>query len=539
MFRLRQVSAAILFLVFCALPAPARLGARQSAAKLKLVVFVAVDQLRADYLERYADLYDKGLRRLTHDGAWFKRATYPYLNTITCAGHSTLGTGTFPYKHGMVLNQWYDRQSGQIVTCNEDSSVKEVSYGNFSGPGESARKMLMPTLAELMHRTAKARVVTMSIKARSAIGLAGHEADSVVWLDERGAWETSTAYSKAPVDWVSAFIKGNPVTRDAGKVWQRTLPEKRYQYADAGVGEGKPRGWSSTFPHPLGPAGDAAYILNWIQSPFSNDYLGEMAAAAIDALHLGQREATDFLGVSFSALDLVGHTFGPRSHEVQDVLVRLDATLGRFLAYLDENVGEGNYVLALSADHGVADIPEQIGHGGRQEAQVIAAAVEAALKPLFGAGPFVETNAYTDLYLKPQAAVKLRNDPRAFKAINDALLKISGVARVLKGDELASADARTSKDPQVRAAALSYYPGRSGDIIIIPKENWLLAASVTTHGTLYSYDQHVPVLFYGAGIRPGGYNDPATPADISATLASIVGVHLPSPDGQVLKNALR
>jgi hypothetical protein len=439
----------------------------------------------------------------------------------------------------MVLNLWYDRGSGEIVTCTADSSATEVSYANLAGPGDSAKNMRMPTLAELMHRTAKARVVTMSVKPRSAIGLAGHEADSVVWLDERGAWETSSAYASAPVPWVSAFIKGNPVTRDAGKVWERMLPKERYQFSDEGVAEGKPNGWSETFPHPLGNADDAAYILRWIQSPFSNDYLGEMAEAAIDALHLGKGDATDFLGVSFSALDVVGHAYGPRSHEVQDVLVRLDATLGRLLEYLDENVGEGNYVLALSADHGVAEIPEQISKGGRQSAEVIAAAVEAALKPVLGKGPFVASNAYTDLYLTPKAAEKLRSDPRTFKVISHALLKVSGVARVLKGDDLASAAARTSNDGQVRAAALSYFPGRSGDIIIIPKENWLLAASVTTHGTLYPYDQRVPVIFYGAGVRPGAYNDPATPADIAATLASIVGVTLPSPDGQVLKSALR
>ena len=530
--------ALLLSCLIWARPALSHQEAQQSASKPKLVVFLAVDQMRADYLERYASLYDKGLKRLIHRGAWFKKAAYPYLNTVTCAGHSTLGTGTFPYKHGMVLNQWYERNEDKIVTCNADPSTTEVSYGKFGGPGESAKRMQMPTLAELMHRTEKAQVVTMSIKSRSAIGLAGHEGDSVTWLDERGAWETSTAYTKTPDAWLAAFVKGNPITRDAGKVWERTLLANRYQYSDDGAGEGKPNGWSTTFPHPLGPAGDAAYIAHWVQSPFANDYLGEMAEAAIDSLHLGKGPNIDFLGVSFSSLDVVGHTFGPRSHEVQDVLVRLDATLGKLLEYLDENVGDGNYVLALSADHGVGDIPEQIGNGGRQTAPVITAAVEAALKPLLGKGPFVETNAYTDLYLKPEAAEKLKSDPRVFKAISDALLKVSGVGRVLKGDDLASESARTSKDREVRAAALSYFPGRSGDIIIIPKENWLLAASVTTHGTLYPYDQRVPVLFYGAGIRPGAYNDPATPADVAATLASIVGVQLPSPDGQVLKSAL-
>jgi predicted AlkP superfamily pyrophosphatase or phosphodiesterase len=536
--RLRPTCAAIALLLVCARPAPTRLQAQQSPPKPKLVVFIAVDQMRADYLERYASLYDKGLKRLTQQGAWFKKAAYPYLNTVTCAGHSTLGTGTFPYKHGMVLNQWYERKEDKIVTCNEDPSTTEVSYGKFGGPGDSAKRMQMPTLAELMHRTEKAQVVTMSIKSRSAIGLAGHEGDSVTWLDERGTWETSTAYTKTPDAWLAAFIKGNPITRDAGKIWERTLPPKRYQYSDDGPGEGKPNGWSTTFPHPLGPAGDAAYVARWVQSPFANDYLGEMAAAAIDSLHLGKGPNIDFLGVSFSSLDVVGHTFGPRSHEVQDILVRLDATLGKLLEYLDENVGGGNYVLALSADHGVGDIPEQIGNGGRQTAPVITAAVETALQPLLGKGPFVETNAYTDLYLKSEAAEKLKSDPRVFKAINDALLRVSGVNRVLKGEDLASESARTSKDREVRAAALSYFPGRSGDIIIIPKENWLLAASVTTHGTLYPYDQRVPVLFYGAGIRPGAYNDPATPADVATTLASIVGVQLPSPDGQVLKSAL-
>jgi len=533
------MTAVMLFLVVGVLPGPSHVAAQQPAGKPKLVVFIAVDQMRADYLERYASLYDKGLTRLTHNGAWFKKAAYPYLNTITCAGHSTLGTGTFPYKHGMVLNQWYERESDKTVTCNEDASVSEVSYGSFSGAGDSAKRMQMPTLAELMRRALKTRVVTMSIKPRAAIGLAGHEGDSVTWLDERGAWTTSTAYSKTPAPWLAAFIKGNPITRDAGKVWTRMLPANRYQYSDDGAGEGKPNGWSTKFPHPLGPSGDAAYLAHWMQSPFANDYVGEMAEASVEALHLGKGDGVDFLGISFSSLDIVGHTFGPRSHEVQDVLARLDATLGKLLAYLDENVGEGNYVLALSADHGVADVPEQISNGGRQASTVIAAAVEAALKPVLGDGPFVEANAYTDLYLKKKAADKLKTDRRVFEAISDGLLKVSGVARVLKGDELASQSARTSKDPQVRAAALSYFPGRSGDIIIIPKENWLLAASVTTHGTLYSYDQRVPIIFYGAGIRPGAYNDEATPADVAATLASIVGVRLPSPDGHVLKSALR
>jgi Type I phosphodiesterase / nucleotide pyrophosphatase len=514
------------------------LSAAQSTAKPKLVVFIAVDQMRGDYPVRYAKLFQHGLVRLTKEGAWYRNGAYPYLNTVTCAGHSTLGTGTFPYKHGMVLNAWFDRDTGKTETCTDDPSTSEVSYANFTGPGDSAKHMQMPTLAETIHR-AKGRVVTMSFKARSAIGLAGHEADSVTWFDERGAWETSTAYSKVPVGWVSAFVKANPVDRDANKVWERTLPEDRYEYSDDAPGEKGSGGWTAKFPHPLGPAGDRTYYAHWLQSPFADEYLEQMAEAAIDSLDLGKKDNTDFLGVSFSTLDVVGHAFGPRSHEVQDILVRLDATLGKLLDHLDQKVGAGNYVLALGADHGVADVPEQITGGGRQSGAQIVAAVETALKGVYGNGPFVAANAYTDLYLQNGVYDRLKKDAKTLKAVKDALLALPGLAHVLTADEVSTPAARASKDPVVRAAALSYFAGRSGDLILVPKENWLLAASTTTHGTLYPYDQRVPVILFGGCIQSGVHDDPATPADLAATLASIVGVRLPSPDGQVLKAAIK
>ncbi len=533
---MRRIFRLLVIAAVCLSPSYALRADQAAPTKPKLVVLIAVDQMRGDYLVRYGDLLQKGLKRLTTEGAWYKNAAYPYLNTITCAGHSTIGTGTFPYKHGMVLNAWYDRDTGKTVTCTSDPSVTEVSYSDLAGTGDSAKNVKMPSLAELMHKN-KSRVVTMSIKARSAIGLAGHEADSVTWLDERGGWETSTAYSRAPLPWLVAFNKGNPIDRDAGKTWERTLPESKYQYADDAPGEHGGAGWSSTFPHPLGAAGDKAYIAHWLQSPFVDEYLEQMAEAAIDAFHLGKESTTDFLGVSFSALDSVGHAFGPRSHEVQDVLVRLDATIAKLIDHLDATVGRQNYVLGLSADHGVADIPEQV-NGGRQSGQQIVATIEEALKPVIPGGPFVAANAYTDIYLRPGVIDRLKNDKRAMAAVNDALVALPGIARVLRADEISSAAARASKDPQVRAAALSYFAGRSGDLIIIPKENWLLASSATTHGTLYPYDQHVPVILFGAGIQPGARDDEATPADLTATLAAIAGAKLPSPDGRVLKAAL-
>jgi arylsulfatase A-like enzyme len=221
------------------------------------------------------------------------------------------------------------------------------------------------------------------------------------------------------------------------------------------------------------------------------------------------------------------------------MLVRLDATIGKLLSFLDEKVGADNYVLALSADHGVATIPEQTPNAGRQDTKHIQAAIETALKSVLGEGQYVETAAYTDVYLRKGVYDKIHKDAKAIKAVKDALMALPGIANVLTADEVSTKDARESQDPQVRAAALSYFAGRSGDILIIPKENWLLAPTATTHGTLYPYDQRVPVIFYGATINPGPRDDPATPADVAVTLGSIIGVKLPSPDGQVLKGALR
>jgi Type I phosphodiesterase / nucleotide pyrophosphatase len=519
-------------------PAAPRQGSGQ--ARPKLVVVLVADQMRADYLVRYAGLFDKGLKRLTTEGAWFQNAAYPYMATLTCVGHTTIATGTYPWRHGIIQNAWYDRKEQRSVTCTEDPEATEISYGALMGAGESAHRMLAPSLAETMKKHAKGRVVTIALKPRSAIGLAGHEADAVIWLDERGAWETSSAFAKEPLAWVSAFIKGHPIDADADKTWERTLPPERYQGSDEPPGERGSNGWSAAFPHPLGAAGDRTFYARWTVSPFADEYVETFAEEAIDTLKLGKGDGIDFLGISFSTLDLIGHAYGPRSHEVQDELVRLDRTLGKLLDALDAKVGAGNYVLALSADHGVADIPEQSEGGGRVLSSVLSGAIDAVLKTAsYGEGPFVAAVAGSDIYLKPGVYDKLRSDKKTLTALTEAMNRLSGVARVLTAEDVSSGDARTSKDPQIRATALSYFPGRSGDLIVIPKENWIMGAIVTTHGTLNPYDQRVPVILYGAGILPGPRSEAATPADIAPTLAAIAGVTLKPVDGKVLTPALK
>jgi hypothetical protein len=536
----RRLSA-IAFLAAAAIAVPAApdAGGAQDTGRPKLVVILVVDQMRADYLDWYAANFTAGFARLKREGAVFANAAYPYLNTITCAGHSTIGTGTFPYRHGMIMNNWYDRKTGKSPYCTDDPSMTEISYnGLTSVQGDSAKKLLVPAIGEqIMNRGG--RSVAISLKPRSAVTLTGHKSTAVVWFDDRGGWTTSTAFTKAPVPYIQEFISKNPLTADFDKVWERTLPVTAYQGEDEVKSEGTTAGWTRSFPHVMGIRGgkDSEFYSRWQKSPFADEYLERMAIASIDELKLGRGKATDFLGVSFSAVDGVGHLFGPRSHEIQDTLIRLDRTIGNLLDHLDHTVGAGNYVLGLSADHGVADVPEQSG-GGRVSSKSVAQALEGVLVPALGPGTHVLSSVYTNVYLSENARKRLGRDATLRAAAFDAIRGVQGIRYVFWGPDLASAEARRSSDPVTRAAALSHHRDRSGDIIVAPAENWILSTSVTTHGTQYSYDQRVPVILFGASVRTGTYASDATPADLAPTLAAVAGVRIAPTDGRVLKEAL-
>jgi hypothetical protein len=532
-------AALVLFALAAGIP-PVAAQRPAAQASPKLVVVLVADQMRSDYFDRFGSGLTSGLQRLARDGAMFAQAAYPFLNTVTCPGHATIGTGAFPYRHGMILNAWIDRQTGLTKGCTDDPESAPLSYGVAAGFAEGPRNLLVPTLADQLRDRAKGRVVAMSIKPRSAIVLAGRKADAVVWFDDRGTWATSTAYTKTPVPFVQQFVAANPVEADATKVWELSLPAERYTYSDEGVGERPPAGWAKTFPHALAGAGgaDKIFYARWKSSPFADEYLARMAAATVDALQLGRGEGVDFLGVSFSALDSVGHAFGPDSHEVHDTVLRLDRTIGRLLDHLDATVGRENYVVAFSSDHGVAPIPEQVPGAGRLTGRPVLDAIDGALRPLWGPGQYAAISAYTDVYLAAGVLERLREDSKARTAVLDALRAIPGVAHAFTAHELDSGGARSSSDPVKRAAALSFYRTRSGDLIIVPRENWILSTAATTHGTLYPYDTRVPVIFYGAGVQRGRYESPATPADIAPTLAAIARVRFDRLDGRALTDAI-
>jgi predicted AlkP superfamily pyrophosphatase or phosphodiesterase len=550
-------------------PPPARAASPkvpQARAKPKLVVLLVVDQMRADYVDKFLPQWTGGLKRLVEEGAWFRDAAYPYAATETCVGHATISTGAFPATHGMVANNWWDRDLGKNVTCTSDSKAKNSAYGGASfkeGDSESEEKeggnsgvhLAVPSFADELRFQAgtQTRVVTFSLKGRAAITLAGHQADGVVWLDDTtGAWVTSNAFGTLP--FLDDYVKKNPVRRDYGKTWNLRLDKKNYLYPKEAIGAVPPDGWELSFPHPLrgkaaGSDPDGAFYKQWKTSPFADTYLTQLAELAVDQLGLGKGGGTDFLGIAYSPLDYAGHAFGPRSWEVQDILVKLDEDLADLFTHLDKEVGRGNYVVALSADHGVVPIPEDMQTTGADAGVLhlpeVQMRIEESLKSLNYPKPAVARVTGSDVFFAKGVYEKLAADSNAMNAVLEAIRTVPGAAAVYRAEDLR--DRPATQSPAHRAFANSYFPGRSGDLFILPKPYWLLDGTPlgkprsygTGHGVPYNYDQHVPVLLMGFGIQPGQYFQPITPADIAPTFAALCGITLSSRDGHPLAEALK
>jgi predicted AlkP superfamily pyrophosphatase or phosphodiesterase len=515
----------------------------------RLLVMLVVDQFAYEYIDLYGQQWTHGLHRLIENGALFTNARYPYSGTVTCPGHTSIGTGAVPAVHGMINNTWYDRTARRTTTCTDDATVEPVAMGGGDAVEHHSPKFLTTTTFadEFRRQTTPApRILSVSLKPRSAIGMAGHPGPNtmVVWEEDNGTFATSTAYAAKPWPEIDEYVASHPISAAFDQVWRPALPLSAYRFDDNAPGETMPDGWGRTFPHRLlgdWDVPDAKFVTVWEHSPWSDAYLGDMTIALMTKLQLGQRGATDMLALSFSALDLVGHAYGPRSHEVQDLLVRLDVTIGKVLDALDRNVGRDRYLIGMSADHGIPPLPEQgpaLGlDAGRIPALELRQKIQTGLGPIAGEAGTAAIANITDnnVYFDPAVLERLRRDRGVMRAIGDALLSVKGVAHVYWADELAARS--STADPILRAARLSYVAGRSGDLVIIPKPYWMVRPTGTTHGSANDYDRHVPLVLIGAGVVPGRYTAAASPLDIAATFASLVGVKLPHSDGRVLREA--
>jgi arylsulfatase A-like enzyme len=289
---------------------------------------------------------------------------------------------------------------------------------------------------------------------------------------------------------------------------------------------------------------DNEFVSAWERSPWNDAFLTDLAIHLLRSRRLGTGPGMDYLAVSFPSTDHAGHEYGPRSHEVQDTLLRFDANLGRLLDALDAQVG-GQYVIGLSSDHGVSLIPEQVvaegGDGGRISTTALRAAINGAVEQALAApGPFVASIYEEQIALTPGVFDRLRATPGAIETVTRAIASVRGVAAAYSADDITLGRGDTDADPAVQAWRLSYVPGRSGDFALTPRPNWFVrSTSGTTHGTLHDYDQRVPLILAGAGIRPGQYAAPSTPADLVTTFAALAGIQMPRAQGRVLSEALR
>jgi hypothetical protein len=450
----------------------------------------------------------------------------------------------------MIANAWFDRATSNSVACTEDPTATSIAFGGATGAEHHSPKNLLASsfadqLREQTHGAA--HIMSLSLKPRSAIGMAGHAGQNtmVVWLEDRGVFATSSAYTSTPWPEIDAYVKAHPISRDFNQVWTRLLPEQTYKFDDDAVGEAPPAGWGRTFPHALASSNDdkaaaaRATALNWQHSPWSDAYLADMAASLVGSLRLGQGDTPDMLAVSFSALDMVGHPYGPRSHEIQDMLLRLDATLGKLFDALDQQVGRDKYVVAFSADHGIALIPEQAAeldfNAGRISAAQLRNVLDQAGQAIAG-GSVVANITPPHIYLTPAINEKIRTDPEAKRVLSNAIRNVPGIDKVYWADELRST--APTKDATLTAARRSYVSYRGGDLMYLPKKYWMSVATGTTHGSPYDYDQQVPLIFMGAPIKSGSYRNASGPMDIAPTLARLVGVKMLKTDGRPLTEAL-
>lgn len=510
----------------------------------KLVVGIVVDQMRQEYLYRFSNKFSEdGFKRMMNEGFMLQNAHYNYVPTVTGAGHASVYTGTTPAIHGIIGNDWYDKELKKNVYCSGDDN--QTTVGSNSGPDGkmSPHRLVTTTITDELKLSTqkKAKVVGISIKDRGAILPAGHMADAAYWFDEKvGKFISSTYYMTTLPAWAEAFNKRNLPDKYLSQVWNPLFPIE--QYVESGPDntpyEGKLGGKDKpVFPYDL-PAmfKNKGYgILSY--TPFSNDYLTEMAKAAIDGEGLGKDEWPDFLCVSYSATDKLGHSVGPNAIELQDIYLRLDRSLADLFKKLDQTVGKGNYVVFLSADHAVADnlqylIDNKVPAGFGRNAN-LKARLNTFLQTYFPGKEVVHTIMNEQVYFNHDA---FSSDPKtggmdimiATELTVNFLLQETGVANAFPKSLLRQG--AFNETGHKGLAIRGYNPKRSGDITIIFESGWYDAWALTgtTHGSPYAYDTHVPVLFFGKGIKHGTSVLPHTITDIAATLAILLKTKFPS-----------
>jgi predicted AlkP superfamily pyrophosphatase or phosphodiesterase len=532
----------ILALVILTLGAQFAALAQSKSEKPKLVVGIIVDQMRQEYLYRFADRFSEGgFKRMMNEGFMMTNGHYNYAPTITGPGHASVYTGTTPATHGIISNSWYSRKLNGSVYCAEDSTVTNVG-GTPENGNISPRNLMTTTVTdELRFATGKrSKVVGVAIKDRGAALPAGHMGDAYWYDDNNGEFMTSTYYHDVLPDWVKAFNAKKMPDSYLSKTWETLYPIDTYvnSIADDNEFEGLVVGKTTpTFPYDLPSlrAKNGNYgILS--STPFGNSLTVDFALAAIEGEKLGEGEVTDFLAVSFSSPDYIGHKFGPTSVEQQDNYLRLDREFERMFNYLDKKYGKGQYLVFLSADHAVADIAtymvsQRVPAGNLNTGEITAQLKEYTNKK-YGEGNWILKYTGDQVFLNRELAESKNVDfAQMQRDLADWMLRFDGVLEVYTAHEM-----RTQQFGYGRARLLQmgYNHKSSGDLLLIFEPGWMVSgARGTTHGSPFNYDTNVPILFFGWGVPHGSSARKASITDIAPTVSALLKIKYPNAaDGE-------
>jgi predicted AlkP superfamily pyrophosphatase or phosphodiesterase len=516
----------------------------------KLVVGIVVDQMRWDYLTRYYPLFQAsgGFRRMLGDGFSFDNTQIPYVPTVTACGHTCVYTGSIPALHGIVGNNWWDNRLQKGMYCSEDKSVKGVGSKTEEDGQMSPKNMLTTSVCDELRLASNfaSKVIGIAIKDRGAILPAGHSANAAYWYESKtGNFISSTYYMNELPGWVQQF-NGRKLPDSLYRLgWKTALPAATYSIyasADDKAYESKPFGKEALgFPYDLSKFVGKDYS-KISSTPWGNTLTAEMAKAAVLAEKLGQGSATDFLAVSFSSPDYIGHSFGPNSWENADDYVRLDQELGKFFQFLDAQLGAKSYTVFLTADHAVAHIPGYLKEnripGGLLDMSGMMKDMNLQIKQRYGIDNAIASIMNEQVYLSRKRLDTSKADVVEIKNfIVQYLLKEENITHAFSSD-----DVLITPLPKVirEMYANGFHPSRSGDVSFIPKPGYFIGGSTgTTHGSPFQYDTHIPLLWYGWGIKKGSSNKMVYMTDIAPTVAALLRIQAPNGNvGNVLDDAL-
>ena len=528
-----------------ATPSTATVPATPAAPKL--LVFLAIDGLPMRQVTGYRDqLAPDGFNRFLRRGVTFTNAFYGHGYPVTAPGHSTMLSGAYPHRSGIIGNEWRDPATGAQVYCTQDDGHTYIGHKTAPMSGTSPKNLMVETVGDVLRRgTPASKVIAISSKDRGAILPAGHAGTAYMYMDDSGYYASSTYYMQAHPPWVDAFNAAQPADAYFHKTWAPLLPEPAYRRSvPDGQSWQRVDGNANRLPAVIGEGSDAPgprFYGNLVATPFSDTLSLAFARAAIEGESLGKGPQTDILAISLSGHDYVNHAFGPESRLSHDHLLHLDLALQAFFADLDRRFGKGNYLVALTADHGFLDTPEWAQsrgrNAGRLNASLAVARVNAGLSQKWGEAKWVMGFSAGGVLLDSRVIDAKGLDSASVEdEARSLLLQIKGVLDVFTRTQLSGTEPTTT--PFLTAARNSWYAGRSAQLFIVLEPGWMVGTrkAGTTHDAPHPANTHVPILFYGPRwVGKGQVQEHVEVVDLAPTLSRILQIAAPAQsEGKLL-----